>query len=200
MCLRGALAGPERIIPLGPSPGPYLSLEGDRVVDADALLRLLKASTSEVPMGIQLRVEKEYGSLSLWLALEDSDSCTLGILAESSVVDRSDVPLLIEYSTGDRKQRAALTLLGERGLVALARPPNGPLDSTGPVPLSMVAFGEASELVARMRGHLAAWDRAGRPKTESLRIRAYPKPHQDLQEVAGSIVDKRWTTIVISQA
>lgn len=151
-------------------------------------------------MGIQLSVEKEYGSLSLWLALADSDSCTLGILAESSVVDRSDVPLLIEYSAGDRKQRATLSLLGERGLVALARPPNGPLDSTGPVPLSIVAFGEAAALVARMQGHLAAWDRAGRPKTEALQIRVYPKPNQGLENVAGSIVDKRWTTLVISRA
>jgi protein-L-isoaspartate(D-aspartate) O-methyltransferase len=199
MRLRGALAGPERIIPLGPRPGPYVALEDDRVVDADALLRHLTGSTSEVPAGIQLNIEEEYGSLSLWLALEDADSCTLGILAESSVVEGGPVPLLIEYSTGDRKERATLILLGKRGLVALARPSNNHFGSTASVPLSIVAFGEESSLVKRMKGHLAAWDQAGRPKTQSLRIRAYPKPAQNLTVPGALVIDKRWTTLAVSR-
>lgn len=199
MRLRGMFAGPERIIPLGPSPGPYVSLEDDRPVDTDALLRLLKGPVTEVPAGIELSLKEEFGSLSLWLALEDPDSCSLGILAEPSVVERSPVPLLIEYPAGDRKERATLALLGKRGLVALARPSDGPLDPKTSVALSIVAFDEDSALTGRMREHLAAWDAAGRPKTESLRIRAYPKPVRDPKVFGGSIVDKRWTTLVISR-
>jgi protein-L-isoaspartate(D-aspartate) O-methyltransferase len=197
--LRGMFAGPERIVPLGPSPGPHLSLEDDRPIEGDALLRLLESPVTEVPAGIELSLEEEHGSLNLWLALEDPDTCSLGISADPTVVDRSPVPLLVEYPTGDRKLRATLALLGKRGLVALCRTSDGPLGPKTPVALSIGAFGEELTLIGRMREHLAAWDAAGRPKTESLRIRAYPKPVRDPKHLAGWIVDKKWTTLVISQ-
>jgi hypothetical protein len=106
----------------------------------------------------------------------------------------------MEYPTGKRRERATLALLGKPGLVALARPSSANIDPKMPVALSIVAFGAEPALIGRMRGLLAAWDAAGRPKTQSLRIRAYPKPVRNPKLLAGWIVDKRWTTLVISQS
>ena len=83
--------------------------------------------------------------------------------------------------------------------MALARPSDGPLDPKTSFALSIVAFGNEPALSGRMREHLVAWDAAGRPKTESLRIQAYPKPVRDPKSFGGAIVDKRWTTLVISR-
>lgn len=198
MRLRGAFAGPERIVPLGPRPGPYLSLADDRVVDTEALTRHLRRAAREVSTGLQLDLENDYGSLSLWLALEDNDNCLLGILGEPSAVESSGVPLLIEYSTGDKKERATLALLGEGSLAALGRPAVNNADAEAAVPIYIVSLGSDSSLVKRMQDHLRRWEGVGRPKTSSIHVQAYPKPHPDLRRMGGSIVDKKWTTVVIS--
>jgi protein-L-isoaspartate(D-aspartate) O-methyltransferase len=200
MRLRGAFSGPERVIPLGPNPGPYLSLDDDRAVDANALSQALKAPAVGLRTGISANLEEAFGSLSLWLALEDPDSCSLGIYAEPSVVDRSPVPLFVEWPSGDRKERSTVALLGKHGLVALARSSDVDRENrNSSVDLSIVSFGEEPHLVTRMRNHLGAWDAAGRPATEALRISAYPKGYRNRELSAGSIVDKRWTTLVISR-
>jgi protein-L-isoaspartate(D-aspartate) O-methyltransferase len=200
MRLRGAFAGPERIIHLGPAPGPYLSLDSDRVIDADGLIDALKGPTVVEPSGIEARLREVFGSLSLWLALADADSCSLGIYAEPSVVDRSPVPLLLEESSAYIKERSTLALLGKRGLVGLSRPAGGAADREASVALSVVSFGQELDLARRMRDHLAAWSAAGRPRTETLHIDAYPKADADLNLPGGSRVEKRWTTLVISHA
>lgn len=198
MRLRGAFAGPERIIPLGPRPGPYLSVDADRPVDADALFHTLKASPVEVPTGVTATLQEAFGSLSLWLALEDPDSCSLGIYAESSAVDGSAVPLLVEWPSGDKKERSTLALLGNGGLVALSRPRGAPPeDRHASVPLSLVTFGAEPPLVKRMHDHLIAWDAAGRPRPDALRVCAYPKAHGHPVAPGASILEKRWTTLAV---
>ena len=196
MRLRGAFAGPERVIPLGPSPGPRVSIDSDRPVDSDLLFEALTAPGVEVPTGLQVRLRELFGSLSLWLAVEDPDFCSLGIYAEPAVVDRSPVPLLFEWPSGKKKERSTMALLGQRGFVALARPSNASPEAS--TPLSIVSFGAEADLVNRMRAHLVAWDTAGRPSTESLRISAYPKSLGRPQTSGGRTVEKHWTTLVIS--
>lgn len=198
MTLRGALASPERLIPLGPSPGPYLSLEDKRLVDADTVFAMLSGPAVRVPTEIEATVQEAFGSLSLWLALEDPDSCFLGIYAEPSVADGSPVPLLAEWPAGNRKQRSTVSLLGKHGLVALARSADDPTDREASAMLSIVSFGDEPDLIRRMQRHLQAWDSAARPKTEALRIRAYPKAVRVPELSAGSLVEKRWTTLLIS--
>ncbi len=200
MRLRGAFAGPERIIPLGQSPGPYLGIEGDRVVDQDALVEALKGPPVEVPTGIEASVQAESGSLGLWLALEDPDSCSLGIYADPSIVDGSVVPLFIEWPSGNNKERSTLALLGSGGLVALSRPFGSSQDRDQSVPLSIASFRAEPQLIKRMHDHLIAWDAAGRPRTDTLRIAAYPKTESHLLPSGASILEKRWSTLAVWRA
>jgi protein-L-isoaspartate(D-aspartate) O-methyltransferase len=198
MPLRGAFAGPQRIIRLAPGPGPYLVVDGDRPVDADRLFDALNAAHVEVPTGITATLREIFGSLSLWLALEDPDVCSLGIYAEPSVVDGSTVPLLIEGPSGDKKYRSTVALVGNGGLVALSRPPAPHKDLDASVPLSIVSFRAEPQLVRRMNAHLMSWEAAGRPRTDALCVCAYPKVGHPLTADA-SVLAKRWTTLVVSR-
>jgi hypothetical protein len=97
------------------------------------------------------------------------------------------------------KQRSTRALLGKKGLVAISRPPGGELDRPEDlVPLSIVSFRAEPELVERMNSHLEAWDRAGRPPTDALRISAYPKDQRAQVTPDARVLEKRWTTLVIS--
>ena len=93
MPLRGDFAGPQRVVALSQPPGPFVAVEGDRPIDPNALSEALKTTPMEVPTGITATVGEACGSLSLWLALEDPDSCLFSIYGDPSVVDRSAVPL-----------------------------------------------------------------------------------------------------------
>jgi protein-L-isoaspartate(D-aspartate) O-methyltransferase len=201
MPLRGAFAGPERVVSLGQPGGPFLIADGDRPIDADALCEALAASPVEEPAGLTATHREAFGSLSLWLALEESQSCLFGIYADTSVVDRSPVPMLIEWPAGDKKQRLTRALLGEKGLVALSRSPEARVaDGETSAPLSIVSLRAEPELVERMRSSLRAWDRAGRPRTDAMRIVAYPKGQTVSVPPEARVLEKRWTTLVISRA
>jgi protein-L-isoaspartate(D-aspartate) O-methyltransferase len=196
MPLRGAFAGPERIVPLGPTPGPFLLADGERPIDADALCRALNAPPVEIPTGLSATPQEAGGSLSLWLGLDDADSCVLSIYADAAVVDRSPVPLLFEWQAGDKKQRLTRALMGQNALVALSH-------STGVrnarLPLSLVSFGADRELVERMQSLVMAWDQAGRPRTDALRIFSYPKGQSVPVLPDARMLEKRWTTLVVSR-
>lgn len=201
MPLRRAFAGPQRVVPLGQTPGPFVAVDADRPVDPGALTEALKSTPVEVPTGITATVGEACGSLSRWLALEDADSCLFSIYAEPSLVDRSAVPLLVEWSAADMKQRSTRALLGSQGLVALSRPPDAwPDNQEASVPLSVVSFRAEPELVERMRAGVIAWDAAGRPSTEALRISAYPKGQSVPVPADGWILEKSYTTLVVSRA
>ncbi len=84
--------------------------------------------------------------------------------------------------------------------MALSRPPGGELDRPEDlVPLSIVSFRAEPELVDRMHSHLDAWERAGRPRTDALRIFGYPKGHSVPVPQAARVLEKQWTTLVISR-
>jgi protein-L-isoaspartate(D-aspartate) O-methyltransferase len=201
MPLRGAFAGPQRVIPLGQSPGPFIAVDGDRALDPGVLSEALKFTPVEVPTGITATVAEACGSLSLWLALEDPDSCLFSIYADPWVVDRSAVPLVVEWSAGDMKQRSTRALLGREGLVALSRPAVVlPDNQDEPVPLSVVSFRAEPELVERLQARVIAWDDAGRPRTDALRISAYPKGQRVPEPGEALVLEKRWTTLLVSRA
>jgi len=78
--------------------------------------------------------------------------------------------------------------------------PGGELDRPEDlVGLSIVGFRAEPELIERLRAGVIAWDRAGRPRTEALNISAYPKGHSVPVPQAARVLEKQWTTLVISR-
>ena len=201
MPLRGTFAGPQRVVALGQQPGPFVAVDDDRPIDKQSLGEALKTSPAELPTGISATIREACGSLSLWLALEDPDSCLFSVYADPSVVDRSPVPLLVEWSAGDKKERSTRALLGRQGLVALSRSADGwPAGKEASLQLSLVSFRAEPELVERMHARLIDWNAAGRPRTDALRISAYPTRHGVPPGPKGRLLEKRWTTLVVSRS
>ena len=113
-----------------------------------------------------------------------------------SVVDRSPVPLLFEWQAGGKRQRFTRALVGQNALAALSHP-TGVRNAR--LPLSLVSFGTDRELEERMQSRVMAWDQAGRPRTDALRISAYPGAQNVSVRQHSRILEKQWTTLVVSQ-
>jgi protein-L-isoaspartate(D-aspartate) O-methyltransferase len=127
-----------------------------------------------------------FDGLSLWLAIHEPRWCTLSERTTALAPRLRDMPLLLR-DTGvtigivDGTSVAVLALAATPGeLIAIGHGPRG--------------AGLAAELVA----HVRAWDAAGRPGTQGLRIDAYPKPTPGAP-VAGAI-EKTHTRLVLSRA
>ncbi len=97
-------------------------------------------------------------------------------------------------------------LLGETGLVALMRPPGQPAPfvdinelyaSHSAFTLFVRRFGRAEVLAQRLLKQVKAWDEAGRPASENLLIRAYPKYKGYTPSVDEWVVEKQWTWLVL---
>ena len=93
-------------------------------------------------------------------------------------------------------------LLGDDGLSVFVRPPNQDSPSeepVGPRPLELFvrSFGPETELANRLVGQVRAWDAAGRPSSEGLRIRAYQGDTDYVPSTNEFLVRKRWTQLVL---
>jgi protein-L-isoaspartate(D-aspartate) O-methyltransferase len=75
-------------------------------------------------------------------------------------------------------------------------------DAEPAFPVSALGYGpRGAALADALAGHLQAWQDAGRPGTASLRIDAYPRPADDVDQAPGStVIDKRHTRLVLSNA
>lgn len=196
MRLRGAFAGPERVIALGPEPGLLLATDSPDTVDTEAVYRLLAGPGRELSTGVRVTPREVFGGLGLWLALHTPGFCSL--MALGPAAGRGMVPCLFHMS-GECSTRGVFD--GE-ALCLLMRPPGASLDEptageAAPFELYVRAHGPDDALAARVTGHITAWDRAGRPGAPGLRLRAYP--HDTIyQPAAGeTVVPKQWTRLVI---
>jgi hypothetical protein len=121
------------------------------------------------------------------------------------MVDRDLVPPLLGVG-GEWKSASTEVLLGERGLAALMRPPGKPVPlmdinnvfaSDSPFRLYVRQFGEDTSLSQRLIAQVNAWDAAGRPAPDDLRIRAFLKDADYAPAEGELIVDKEWSQIVL---
>jgi protein-L-isoaspartate(D-aspartate) O-methyltransferase len=80
MPLRGALAEPDTVQPLGPDTRLLLQLVEPRAVDRDALYAALARPGQLVSTGIRATVADVLGGLSLWLALREPGMARLATL------------------------------------------------------------------------------------------------------------------------
>lgn len=200
--LRGAFAGPERYVQIGPEHGLYVSVEDCSLVDVEAVYHLLMGSNKDVPTSVRVTPREIWGGLSLWLALHEPGFCGLG--AQGTVAERGIIPDLFGFS---KKSASTLGLLGEHSLCMLM--PSSQKASKFPTPQCIAADPSTFELIVRSFGsddtlslrlieQIAAWDAAGRPSNEGLHIQAYPLDTEYQPSNNETVIPKRWTRLVLN--
>ena len=66
------------------------------------------------------------------------------------------------------------------------------------LPISIRSVGPNTETGRRLAGLIRAWDQAGRPGTEGLRVVAYPLGATYDRSPGEFVIDKRWSRLVLS--
>jgi hypothetical protein len=199
MMLRGALAGPGTSIALGPEPGLDLFPGDNRLVDADASYRLLIGPSRDLPTTLRV-TPGEACRLRQWLALHETRFCDLNAAGE--MLDRGIAPYLFGWNSGGWKLCCTAGLLTEACLCLLTRPPDQTLSleqprGSEPFDLFVRSFGPDETLAHQLMEQVRAWDAAGRPSTDRLRIRAYPPETGYVPSASETVVRKQWTRLVL---
>jgi protein-L-isoaspartate(D-aspartate) O-methyltransferase len=174
MPLRGAWAGPDTQLPLGPERGLALGLGRPRAVDAAAMYALLGGPSQTWPTPVYADTGDIWDGIRLWLALHAPAMC--GLTASGAVARRAIAPGVFAVSP---TYRATVGLLGPTALAVLMRPRDqesalGHVAADRSREVWVRSFGAGDDLAHALIGHLMAWEAAGRPSTTGLRIRAYP--------------------------
>jgi len=88
----------------------------------------------------------------------------------------------------------------------LMRPPDEPVPllpmdkvfaSETPFPLYLRQFGPDDSITQGLMTQIQAWDAAGRPSFDRMRIRAYLKDFQYTPAEGEIVLEKLWTTLII---
>jgi protein-L-isoaspartate(D-aspartate) O-methyltransferase len=204
MPLRGDFASIfSKPLQLGPEPNLILEPLGEFAIDSNTVYDLLIGSSTDWPAGVEVTAwDVLMGSLWTWLALHESHLCKLS--ARDEMVERNIVPPLFGVD-GKQKLTGTAILLDETGLAALMRPPDQPVPLVpidqvfAPVafPLYVRQFGADTSIARRLIGQIQAWEAAGRPSFEGMRIRAYPKDAEFLLSEGEFLIEKQWTRLII---
>lgn len=199
MMLRGAFASPGNDLSLGEEPGLVISTEDQSVMDAKAAYELLIGPSRVLPSGIQVKSDEFWGGLKLWLALHEPGFCNLR--AHGKATDRGLVPCLFG-SGGEWKYCVTSGVISASSLCVLMRPPDSPLpwdcpENSSPFELFVKSFGSDDSLARHLIEQVKAWDAAGRPNSNGLSVKAFPKDRAYIPAAREIVIDKRWTRIVL---
>lgn len=199
MRLRGAFTEPKRIVQLGPERGLHLATDNPDSVDPVAIYQLLTKPARDRSTAVQV-TPGEFWNLNLWLALHEAYFCSL--TAEGDLAERGLVPDLFSISS-QTKFCSTVGLVGEAGLCLLIRSPHQPpataqADDEDPFELWVRSFSPDDTLARRLIAQVAAWDAAGRPATDRLRIRAYQQGSKHTPSASDLVIQKRWTQLVLN--
>ena len=202
MRLRGQFASPASVnaIQLGPEPGLNLHVDHRSTVDADAIYKLLMSPGREQSTMVRVTPgEVIFGGFALWLSLRETGLC--GLSAEGNMADRGVVPCLLGYP-GEGRSCQTMGLLGDDSLCLFtpsagqaASPPEH--DDLGTKELNVRSYGPSLAVGQRLVDQVLAWDAAGRPSSEGLRIRAYPHDADYVPSAKEFVVHKERTQIVL---
>ena len=201
--LRGAFAKPQdSIYPISfsPEPGLSISVNNGVKVNGDTIYGLLSGPGEDQPSGVHANPgEVVFGGLALWLSLREPGLC--GLSAEGQSAERGIVPCFLAIQA-IQKVCGTIGLLGDEGLCVFVRPPGSDSSSEQPggsetFELFVRSFGPGTELARRLVEQVRAWDAAGRPSSNGLRVRAYPKDTDYVPSTDEFVVRKRWTQLVL---
>jgi len=184
MRLRGAFAGPEGSVAFGPERGLTLGVDDRAAVDPEMLGRVIAAPAGEIAAEVA-----GGDGLGLWLALHDAAYCHLS--------DNRPEPILAESArfllTGSG-YRFTMGLLEDGALCLILRATNG--DDGVRIRCYGADEEAARRLGERCRAHLVAWEAAGRPTFETMRIRVYPIGAEP-SPPSSLTMAKRWHVLAI---
>jgi protein-L-isoaspartate(D-aspartate) O-methyltransferase len=198
MRLRGAFAGPETTIKLGPEPGLALNFAHERVCDAEAVYASLAGPALDRATDVVVTPGEVWGGLNLWLATREPELCTLG--AEGALAESELVPYLFGWQ-GQRTWRFTNGVLEGSSLCVLMRPhgqppaPDTPRDAT--FELFVRSFGRSDAPAQGLIDQIVAWDSAGRPASSQMHIKAYPHASGYTPSPAEVMIAKRWTQLAL---
>jgi protein-L-isoaspartate(D-aspartate) O-methyltransferase len=201
MRLRGAFAGPEQLVALGPEPGLLLSTAsaGAQSVPPETAYDWLTGPYQDTRTGLQITRHEVPPSLSFWVSVHEPQACELLVDSESAL--RAQAACLLEYQ-GSRPGCMSLGVLDPAGLCLLWLAPArllGKDNPDTPRELWFRTYGPASRTAVRatLQQHLNNWHAAGRPGTAGMRVRVYALGQ--LPPAGSGIVQvtKRWSTLVI---
>ncbi len=205
MQLRGAGAGPQTQMPLGPSPGLVLGLEEPRAIDVQQIYAHLIGPHTDRAISPRVTPQDIWGGINLWLALHAPTMCHLtamGALAQQNVVpDLFGVTSTYQATLGLLEGTTLCVLVRSAARSANMEPPANIqtcMEVDAPAHMLCVRrFGPDEQLAERLIEHLSAWERAGRPSTTGLRISAYPQDVPSTPSVGEIIIAKRCTRLVL---
>lgn len=183
---RGGMALEDREMQLDEVPGLYWCDGGRHDVSAAEIRTLLEGARSLHSTGFETTSEELIRGFQTWLALHDSDMCTLQA-AESwtswqRLLPMAEAPGLFKGAGG---------LFDGRGVALLA------FEGGSPGPLSIASYGEG-DAARRLAEHLDAWQRAGRPSRDGLRLRFFPERPSPTQSDGSLLRRLPWGWIAAS--
>jgi protein-L-isoaspartate(D-aspartate) O-methyltransferase len=176
MRMRGSFAGPERHYLLDKDSELTLMLPEARELDTAAVVEALDSPELEVGTGVSATQAELFDGFALWLAIREPRWFSLSERAPGTRL--AGAPL--------RSADAVLSagILDDFGLATLTTNEDGELAVTG-----------ADRIAEELAEHVVAWDEAGRPGTDGLRIDAHPAG----SAVDGEfVIDKKCVRLVLS--
>ncbi len=179
MRIRGALAGPERIVVLQPGISVMLpdglTLADGHEADGAALAAFLDGEAVPCATGVRASSLQVYWGLGLWLAIRDLRSCAV---AEERQADGGPGRLARAPFHGAAMATTA-GIVDSGGIAVLLREKPSPPDGAQAgqmIGLEIAGFGpHGAALCADLAAHVRAWDQAGQPGAARLRVDAYPQ-------------------------
>lgn len=196
MRLRGPFQGPEAVVPLGPRPGLRLFTEGDPV-DAPRVYDWLAGPCRELPATIRIGGGWLCGGLESWLAPRDPGFITM--MAGAEAAERGEALSLFLAPGGFRRtfgllRPDGLALLGPAQPSIEAEPATGQTS----IDLRVRGFGPDPGAAAELLAHIQAWDAAGQPDLERLRIRVDRLDAPARGVPADALITRRWTRLALT--
>ena len=197
MPIRGAFAGPQRTISLGPEPGLNLDIYHEAEVDAEDVYSLLNSAISSKATGVSVEAG-ELEALGLWISLREQDAITMW--AEGELADRTNLPGFVREGgwkakvTGGFLRRESLALLD---FIPTASNPAFQAETTQQQEIHVRIYGPATSIADRLIELCVQWEQAGRPSTDIRSIKAYPSGSENRPSRNESTIPKKWTKLLV---
>lgn len=199
--LRGAFAGPERVVSLGPEPGLSLFVDNRTPLLEEQLYKGLTMPYQEELLLKGVMPREVWDGLNLWIAAQDARYGELA--AEGQWAEREIVPEMVDSFSRNRARFTFGIFSGGSGAVlarVAAKAGKGAVEGDGatqPFGIGVRSFGRDAGLTARIVELVGAWEKRGRPMTDRLRVRAYPSEGRYEATAGEAVIQKEWWRLVV---